>query len=194
LQNHFGTNGLMTFEGDRIAEDFKIPHLRNMYQKVGKFESGDQIKGFGFLHDGSMDTLEHFFQDGVFNFPAPKAANRADVIRFVMVMDSNMAPIVGQQVTLSEHANSATLARLNLLEQRADVVSPRHECDLIASGRLQDNYYSAIRTADGVYLDLENEEISSATLRSLAQQPGQAVTLTCVPPGNGSRLALDRKT
>jgi len=192
LQNHFGTNGLMTFEGERVAEDFKIPHLRNMYQKVGKFESGDQIKGFGFLHDGSMGTLDHFFQERVFNFPAPKAANRADVIRFVMVMDSNMAPIVGQQVTLSEHANSATLARLNLLEQRADVVSPRPECDLIASGRLQDNYYSAIRTADGVYLDLENEEISSATLRNLAQQSGQAVTLTCVPPGNGWRLALDR--
>ena len=73
----FGTDGKFSFEAE--PQIFKIPHLRNMYQKVGMFgmprapfflpESfsgadnafmGDQIRGFGFLHDGSVDTLNRF--------------------------------------------------------------------------------------------------------------------------------------
>ncbi|MBT4520270.1 MAG: hypothetical protein HOC23_09710, partial [Halieaceae bacterium] len=101
-EGQFGTSGLMTFEGPRIAEDFKIPHLRNAYSKVGMFGSsnpnsdgvhmGDQVKGYGFLHDGAIDTLDHFFSDDVFVFPDPVAENRANVINFVMAMDSNLAP------------------------------------------------------------------------------------------------------
>jgi hypothetical protein len=48
--------------------------LRNAYQKVGMFGMpaiptirandggfmGDQVRGFGFLHDGSIDTIERF--------------------------------------------------------------------------------------------------------------------------------------
>ncbi len=77
----FGTSGLMTFEGFRITGDFKVPQLRNMYQKLGMFgfslegpAMGAQIRGFGFAHDGAIDRLENFFADPVFNFPAPVAA------------------------------------------------------------------------------------------------------------------------
>ena len=56
---------------------FKIPHLRNLYQKVGMFgmpappfgilpgdndHKGDQVRGFGFLHDGSFDTVFRFMR------------------------------------------------------------------------------------------------------------------------------------
>ena len=41
--------------------------MRNLYHKVGMFglsaggpHTGDQIRGFGFLHDGSVDTVESF--------------------------------------------------------------------------------------------------------------------------------------
>jgi hypothetical protein len=79
----FGTDGRFSFEGE--PQIFKIPHLRNMYQKVGKFgmpraplflpESftgadnafmGDQVRGFGFLHDGSVDTLNRFHSTVLF--------------------------------------------------------------------------------------------------------------------------------
>jgi len=71
LENHFGTSGLMTFEGAGIAENFKVPHFRNAYAKVGMFGSsgrlnqdghaGEQLKGFGYLHDGSVASLLDFF-------------------------------------------------------------------------------------------------------------------------------------
>ena len=68
----FGTDGRSSIEGE--TQVFKIPHLRNLYQKVGMFgmpavpffkpgdngNKGDQVRGFGFLHDGSVDTLFRF--------------------------------------------------------------------------------------------------------------------------------------
>ena len=68
----FGSNGQTTFEGE--TQHMKVPHLRNQYQKVGMFgianpgtfgdgpftNQGNQIRGFGFLHDGSVDTLARF--------------------------------------------------------------------------------------------------------------------------------------
>jgi hypothetical protein len=66
----FGSGGESVFEGE---QDFKVPHLRNVYQKVGLFgmpdtpfgsgnatHQGDQIRGFGFFHDGSVDTVTRF--------------------------------------------------------------------------------------------------------------------------------------
>tara|TARA_R110001599_G_scaffold353861_1_gene600682 strand:- start:13014 stop:15734 length:2721 start_codon:yes stop_codon:yes gene_type:complete len=202
VQQQFGTSGLMAFEGDGISENFKVPHLRNAYAKVGMFgttgrlgnrrPSGDQIKGFGYLHDGSVATLSDFFESPTFTFPAPRRQNLEDVVRFVLAADSNMAPVVGQQLTLSAATTQASLARLDLLEQRAVISSPRPECDLIARGLLSGIRYSALLQADGSYLDTDNLRRSSEALRGAAQTPGNAVTFTCAPPGSGQRLAFDK--
>ena len=133
----FGTDGRFSFESE--PQIFKIPHLRNMYQKVGMFgmpraplflpESftgadnafmGDQIRGFGFLHDGSVDTLNRFHSSVLFVQRPPGATRpagsgnpggfpltpegflqRRQVEQFMLAFDSNLAPIVGQQVTMS---------------------------------------------------------------------------------------------
>ena len=91
----FGTDGKFSFEAE--PQIFKIPHLRNMYQKVGMFgmprapfflpESftgadnafmGDQIRGFGFLHDGSVDTLNRFHSTVLFVQRPPGALSPQD--------------------------------------------------------------------------------------------------------------------
>src|SRR5207249_5633904 len=85
--SHFGTDGFSSFEME--TQDFKIPHLRNLYQKIGMFGfanaapfintagdatlpaagtfMGDQVRGFGFLHDGSVDAIFRFHNAQVFN-------------------------------------------------------------------------------------------------------------------------------
>jgi hypothetical protein len=88
----FGTEGKYSFENE--SQVMKVPHLRNLYQKVGMFgrpnsmftlsESifgpeqggffaegdpqyfGPQVRGSSFLHDGSMDTVHRFFGARVF--------------------------------------------------------------------------------------------------------------------------------
>ncbi|MEO0436538.1 MAG: hypothetical protein AAF098_06500 [Pseudomonadota bacterium] len=201
LEKQFGTSGLMTFEGQGIAENFKIPHFRNAYAKVGMFGTsgrlnqagfaGDQIKGFGYLHDGSIASLLDFFASPTFVFPEPRAANVADVVRFVMAADSNMAPVVGQQITLQASTTAAALDRLSLLEGRSRVLTPRAECDLIVRGWFGDFRFSALYEGAGGYLDTEGRRLSSNYVREQAQVAGNSATFTCVPPNNGARLALN---
>src|SRR5262249_37075311 len=51
------------------SQDFKVPQLRGEYQKLGMVDAtGEQISGFGFIHDGSTDTLFDFLHAPVFNF------------------------------------------------------------------------------------------------------------------------------
>jgi hypothetical protein len=109
-QGFFGTDGITTFEGE--TQLFKIAHMRNLYQKVGKFgllgsslfHMGDQIRGHGFLHDGSVDTLFNFVGAGAFFFPSD--AMRRNMVEFLLAFDSDLAPIVGQQVT--RHSGNAS--------------------------------------------------------------------------------------
>ena len=198
-KKQFGTNGLMTFEGQRIAEDFKIPHLRNAYTKVGMFGSsnpnsdgqfmGDQVKGFGFLHDGAIDTLPHFFADGVFNFPGDFTQSSTNVIQFVMAMESNLAPIVGQQITLTGNSEDI-LKRLQLLEQRAQITQPRQECDLVVAGIIEQQAVRLLMDSPTSYIDSEGKRYAATELQSAATVAGQELTYTCVPPGSGERIAF----
>ena len=194
----FGTAGLMAFEGGRISENFKVPHLRNVYQKVGMFgfslstavPTGQQIRGFGFSHDGSVDTLDTFLSDPVFNFPAPVSTTRAQVAAFVMAMDTDLAPIVGQQVTWRPNSNAALETQLNLLKQQAAVTAPRAACDLVARASVDGAIHSGLLQSDGTWLMKTGERLTDSALRNLAGV-SQPITFTCLPPGAGRRVALN---
>jgi YVTN family beta-propeller protein len=208
----FGSDGRYSFEGE--SQHLKIPHLRNMYQKVGMFGmpavsffnpgdngfKGDQIRGFGFIHDGSVDTLFRFHNAIVFNqspanptgIPAGPAGDplRRQIEAFMMAFDSNLAPIVGQQVTRTSTNAGATNPRIDLLVARANA----GECDLVAKGRLAGVDRGAVYIGGGDFLTdrVADPPIVDATLRALASTSGQEITYTCVPPGSGVRLGIDR--
>ena len=213
----FGTGGLASFENE--TQNVKVPHLRNMYQKVGMFgmpnlggflngdgsHQGDQIRGFGFLHDGSVDTLFRFFRAVVFALPGIGFANdgeRRDMEELMLAFDSDIAPIVGQQVTDDGSVNADVAARITLLRARAaasftskllgGVVT---ECDLIAKGVVSGETRGALYDpiADVWVPDRQADPtLTQAQLDALADVPGQVVTYTCAPPGSGVRMALDR--
>lgn len=197
-QGKFGTAGLMSFEGGRITENFKVPQLRNIYQKAGMFgfslssgaPTGQQIRGFGFSHDGSVDTLDSFFSDPVFNFPAPAATTRAQVAAFVLAMDTDLAPIVGQQVTWRPGASVATEERLSLMKSQSMVTTPRAACELTVRAAIDGTSVSGLMHSDATWQMRSGERLSDAALRSLASA-AQPLTFTCVPPGSGRRIALN---
>jgi YVTN family beta-propeller protein len=207
---HFGTDGRASFENEQ--QIFKIPHLRNLYQKVGMFGAldvageiplnqppqGPQIRGFGFLHDGSVDTLFRFFNAVVFannqiggpNVGFTSNTDRLNMEQFMLAFDTNFAPIVGQQITLTSTNSGAVTTRLNLLVARAAA----GECDLIVKGTLSGQPRGWLRNAGGQFdSDRESEApIGDATLRGYAATAGQEMTYTCVPPGSGQRAGIDR--
>lgn len=201
----FGTSGNSSIEGDDISQEFKVPHLRNMYQKVGKFgnsgrfagseaDFGEQIRGFGFMHDGNMDTLDNFLQGSVFRFDSDAIANankRSQVVDFVMAMDTELAPIVGQQVTINASSDADALARLDLLLERAVVTSPRAECDLIAKGVVDNSSNGFLLDESGAFhSDQDIEPYTVEQLKEVARQDGGAITFTCVPPGSGGWMSM----
>ncbi|MFK7992974.1 MAG: YncE family protein [Granulosicoccus sp.] len=207
VEGLFGTAGRSSVEGDDISQEFKVPHLRNAYQKVGKFgnsgrfvgsdaQFGEQIRGFGFLHDGSVDTLDNFFTGEVFRFDPNDETNaikRRQVVEFVMAMDSDLAPIVGQQVTIDANAGRDSLARLDLLLERASISIPRPECDLIAQGVVEDQSRGFLLNASGDFQsDTESETYSVSQIKDFASENGGAMTFTCVPPGSGEWMGPGR--
>jgi len=195
----FGTRGGSTFEGE--SQEFKVPHFRNLYTKVGMFGmpyvgfakpgdngfTGDQVRGFGFLHDGSVDTLFRFANAAVFNL---NATERRQVEAFLLAFDSNLAPIVGQQITLTSTNGGAAGPRIDLLIARAAA----NECDLTVKGTRLGLQRGWLRRANGLFRTdrIAEADVTDVALRAQASAADGERTYTCVPPGSGIRTALDR--
>jgi DNA-binding beta-propeller fold protein YncE len=194
-QGRFGTDGESSFENE--SQEFKIPQLRNLYQKIGRFDvAGPQIRGFGFLHDGSVDTLLTFLNSSVFVFPQGNP-QRLDVIGFLLRFPAELTPIVGQQVTLHSNNGAAVGASIDLLIQCAEDAcalqnrpGPR-ECDLVVKSGPRGWLYAP--ASDLFVPDSSGgAALADSELRALAGNPGQELTYTCAPPGSGTRIGLDR--
>src|SRR5207344_2684978 len=152
----FGTDGRYSFENE--PQVLKVPHLRNLYQKVGMFgmtsvmfinpgdnaNKGDQVRGFGFLHDGSVDTLFRFHNAGVFSL---NDTEQRQLEAFMFAFDSNLAPIVGQQITLTSTSPGAIGTRISLMIARAVA----NECELTVKGTIAGQQRGALRLASGQF-------------------------------------------
>lgn len=220
----FGTDGQFSPAGE--SQTFKIPHLRNLYQKVGMFgmksllpegnpdkiensgkfllfaplankgPMGPQVRGFGFLHDGSVDTLFRFLSGSVF-FPRepdftglPLTSEGIELRRslesFLFAFDSNLSPIVGQQVTLNKKLQRNAGPRIDLLIERAD----QGDCELIAKRRHRGYLYigSGLFKSDQARMPV----ITDTALRKKSKSPLGEITYTCVPLNSGVRNGIDR--
>ncbi|HVV87646.1 MAG TPA: hypothetical protein VHE35_31610 [Kofleriaceae bacterium] len=230
---HPGFFGSNTLSAEVAAlQNVKTPHLRNLYQKVGKFGftpnpitlspptagqfMGDQLRGFGFAHDGSFDTTLDFTfvanfgkgladpaeplaafppflgiqidnPEGLSALPAGLTIHQA-LDDFMMVFDTNFRPIVGQQVTLTEDNEAAAGDRIDLLLARARA----DDCQVIAFAYGKNGKGEGFLYDGHVFLRDHHGDapLGDAELRGRADHGG-SVTYTCVPKGNGRRLALD---
>jgi DNA-binding beta-propeller fold protein YncE len=209
----FGTSGLNV--GGENVLSFKIPHFRNLYQKVGMFGmadafpqffpgdngfKGDQVRGFGYTHDGAADTVFRFTQSlGFEQNPfategfLPGAAGdvqRRQVEQFLLAFDSNLKPVVGQQATLRIANATAAGPRIDLLLARADA----GDCEVVAKVRLGNEELGFLYAGQGSFKTNRQAwlPIPDGLLRLAGVAFGQSITYTAVPPGSGHRIALDR--
>ncbi|MFL5355580.1 hypothetical protein [Archangium sp.] len=205
----FGTDSKSAFVGTAIFP--KTPHLRNLYQKVGMFGVafpfgfqepdsflGDQVRGFGFNSDGSIDTLLRF--NAGFDFhpifnsvgipDSPEGRQlKKDMEQYLLAFDSNLAPIVGQQVTLTPSNASMAGPRINLLVARANA----GECDLVAKGRIALTEVGFVYQGGQFKADRQSQlPVADAALRQRIATHGGTLTYTCAPPGSGQRIGIDR--
>ena len=210
----FGTSGLSSTAGSP-SQLFKVPQLRNLYQKIGMFGTGpnaniltddtgfkgDQVRGFGFLHDGNIDTVFRFHHGLFFSVRLTGAGNgglldgpqgeiqRRQLESFVHVFPTDLAPIVGQQITLGRASPAAVHARIQLLRERADA----GECELIAKAEIAGVEAGFLYVGSARFRPDRRAlpAIPDAVLQLLAIR-GAPITYTCVPLGSGERLGVDR--
>lgn len=193
----FGGDGRMSFEGG--TQDFKTPHLRNMYQKVGMFgvpfmdslfptdgiHKGDQIRGFGFIHDGSVADLSTFHQANLFNTTVNEAEN---LEQFMHAMDSNIMPVVGQQITLDANNLSAVTGRISLLISQAN----QGNTDLIVKARIGNDVRGWVYQSGSFSPDsIAGATLSESQLIALASGTN-TLTYSAMPLGSGNRAGVDR--
>src|SRR5262249_26926766 len=166
-----------------------------------------QVRGFGFLHDGSTDTLVRFHNATVFNggFTAGNCGTDPDTCRrnveqFMLAFDTNLAPIVGQQITLTSSNSGTVLPQILLLRKRAAAA----ECDVVVKGNIGGLQRGWVCTgtnccsgtncsgASTFLSDRAGETETAASLAAKASVTGQELTYTAVPPGSGTRIGIDR--
>ena len=175
----------------------KIPQFRNMADKVGM--SGTTLEsraGFGFGHDGTVDSLPRFL-NGLRVAVDQDVADLAAFLLSVAGSDTTTAgaapdttPVsgAGRQLTLTSPLRPPQFdAMLGLAR------SPAGRVELIAKGSRNGlaRGWHFDRARDIFQSDRQSESVSSTDLLANCGSGGE-VTLTLVPPGWGTRLGIDR--
>ena len=116
----------------------------------------------------------------------------------MLAFPTDLAAIVGQQVTLNAINAPVANPRINLLRTRAQAAfsslilgGTSTECDLIVKGNVSGEARGWLMQSGGDYQDDMGNTIGDTALRALANTDGP-LTFTCVVPGSGQRMALDR--
>jgi YVTN family beta-propeller protein len=185
---------------------FKIPQLRNLPDKLGMdLGHTNSRAGFGFSHDGSVDSIVRFLQDGL---SVTNDQTTADLVAFLLsfsgsdltpgnVLDINRSPGlasldtpagVGRQITIN---NSNSVPLIDTMVSMAG--NNTNRVDLIVRGKKNGAARGwFFNTTNGTFLsDRPGETYMPAALRALAAA-GSEQTYTLVPKGVGQRMAIDR--
>ncbi len=191
-----GTNRVMIPAAQlNESQDLKVPQLRTQYRKTGFRDEPGWInkRGFGYTHDGAVDTLTAFLHAAQFDFGAEPAAgeNRRDLEAFLHAFDTGTAPAVGYQMTFDgpNNADLTEIARMDTLEGQAAL----NYCDLIAKGRVNGQPRGWEYLGGGLWKPdkASAPNLTSADLRALGEL-GTELTVTGVPKGSGHRMGIDR--
>jgi YVTN family beta-propeller protein len=183
-----------------FTQMFNTAQLRNMYEKDFKFTSG-----FGSLHDGAVDGVRGFMDfvvpnGGLPTFPNFLIEDKDAVATFVKAWDTGLSPLVGKQFTLTLATLPDADTVLDLFE--AEAQPPASNVDLILKGfrydidgtLLERGAHFRFDTDAGIwgYQFDTGDFVPRSVLTLLASTGTSTLTFTCVPPGMGERLGIDR--
>jgi hypothetical protein len=191
-----GTNGQLTSAALlQETQSIKVPQLRNMYEKGGFFATGpnsqNSNRGFGFIHDGSIENLFSFLQFDGFNFASGATGDqqRRDVEAFLLSFATETHAAVGTQTTLL--ASTIPPEQQTLVNNMITIANV-NAVGLVVKATVDGEARGYKYNGGGVWQsDRAGETISSAALQALAG-PGTELTYTVVPKGSETRIGIDR--
>jgi YVTN family beta-propeller protein len=186
----------------------KVPHLRNAYERNG-FNTTQLLNtaGFGFVHDGAVDSIERFIAEPIFDVVSDQDV--ADLTAFMLAFGGSELPAgsatnileppgtasqdahaaVGRQSTLAAAAGApGQLALIDQLLSFADAGKVGVIAKGLAGGLPRGWRYDG---AGAWQSDRAAEDTTTAALKAGAG-PGTEVTFTVVPKLSQTRLGIDR--
>jgi len=176
-------------------QHFKVPHLRNIYQKMTftNAPGAQTIAGYGLVHEGSDPSLFAFMSRSVFGALANDTVRKRDISAFVQCFDTGTAPAVGYARTLAAaNVSTASLSNdWNMLEAQAAGLT---NINLVVKG----TYGGAQRgflyqpASNNYRADTTNIAALTRVQLRAAVMAGDALTVMGVPVGSGTRLGIDR--
>jgi DNA-binding beta-propeller fold protein YncE len=184
-----GTNGRImpaSFLGE--VQTFKVPHLRNQYEKTGFNAASQQSnRGFGFLHDGSDDTLLRFLSKPIFSVAVMPPHMEA----FLLCFPTETHPAAGVQVTLTG-VNNGEPAVSTLLNNMQTVADSGVQVSIVAKGVVASEYRGFAYMGAGTFQS--DRQAQSTTMSALvaAAGAGNEITFTMVPDESKVRIGIDR--
>jgi YVTN family beta-propeller protein len=176
------------------SQDFKVPQLRAIYQKMdfNNTSNAASIGGFGITHDGTDPTLQVFLSRPVFVLIRDDTKIKNDLSAFVQCFDTGTAPAVGYTRTLvTTNVSTSMISNdWSLLESQAALTN----IDLIVKGTLDGQRHGFLyQPLTGKYFP-DTTNLSTFTRSQLTTKIGSGDTLNImgVPPGSGTRMGIDR--
>jgi hypothetical protein len=178
----------------RESQSFKVPHLRNVYQKLNlnRTPGASSIGGFGFLHDGTFADICTFLSQPVFGLFQNNATIKNNLNAFLQCFDAGMAPAVGYTRTVTAaNVSSPSLSNdWTLLENQAATTN----IALVGKGTLDGQLRGLLyQPASNTYQPDTTNFAPLTRAQLIAEvQAGGTLSLMGVPPGSGSRMGIDR--
>jgi YVTN family beta-propeller protein len=189
------------------TENFKIPSLRNVYERVG-FEGTipSSKAGFGMRHDGAIDSLARFVSRPIIEVTSDQDV--ADLVAFLLSINGDSEPegpsddlahppgsrsqsthaAVGRQATFNGTADATAAALLTLLLAEAD----QGDVAVIARGRIGALDRGFYYLGNGRFQsDRSTERYTVGALLTIANA-STPMTFTAVPRGSERRIGADR--
>ena len=189
-----GSNGLLISAAAlQESQAFKVPQLRNIYQKRFFVRSATTVSlsGFGLVHDGTDPDMFTFLSRPVFGSFATDTLRKNDLSAFVQCIDTGTAPATGYGRTARATTLAATSTDWTLLESQAAAGNIDFLLrGLFAGARHGFRYRPA--TNDYVSDQAGLGPLTRAELQAAIGTGGAVMTLLGVPPGSGERIGLDR--
>ncbi len=177
------------------SQSFKVPQLREIFAKkfFVKSPTAVSLSGFGLTHDGVDPDLFTFLSRPVFGSFSNDTARKRNLSAFVMCLDTGTAPATGYARSIRSATLGAATADWSVLEAQA----ASGNINLIARAQFSGNNHGLLyRPASNDYLSDQSGlgPFSRAQLQTMITAGTVTLTLVGVPPGSGSRMAIDRNS
>jgi YVTN family beta-propeller protein len=173
-----------------IVQPLKVPHLRNIYQRVyfDNTPGAESLAGFGLEHDGVKAGIAQAHTGPRFEGIQNDETVIQNLTAFLLCFETGTRPAVGFDLTITpENLSLAAVSNeWSILEQQAQV----GRINLIAKADFGGLLFD--RASRNYRPDFDSGPLRTREWIESQVSAGATFTLMGVPPGAGLRMGIDR--